>query len=44
MTGAVAELFIEVVMPLLDYKDARKWQAEYVGREYIDAMQKGRNA
>lgn len=44
LTGAVAELIMEVVFSPLGYRITRKWQAEAVGREYLDALQKGRNA
>jgi len=43
LTGAIAELLMEVGFSPLGYRIAKKWQAEAVGREYIDALQKGKN-
>lgn len=44
LTGAIAELIMEVAFSPLGYRITQKWQAEAVGREYLDALQKGRNA
>ena len=42
LTGAVAELVMEVAFSPLGYKITKKWRAESVGREYLAAMEKGR--
>ena len=44
LTGAVAELIMEVVFSPIGYRITKKWRHEAVGREYLDALQKGRNA
>ena len=44
LTGAVAELIMEIVFSPIGYRITNKWREEAVGREYIDALQKGRNA
>ena len=44
LTGAVAELVMEIAFSPLGYKITKKWQAESVGREYLDALQKGKTA
>ena len=42
LTGAVAELVMEIVFSPLGYRITRRWQAENVGREYLLAIEKGR--
>ena len=44
LTGAVAELVMEIAFSPLGYRITKKWQAESVGREYLEAMEKGRIA
>ena len=44
LTGAVAELIMEVVFSPIGYRITRKWRREAVGRAYLDALEKGRNA
>ena len=36
LTGAVAELVMEIAFSPIGYRIARKWQAESVGKEYFD--------
>ncbi|MBR6514876.1 MAG: VUT family protein [Clostridia bacterium] len=36
LTGAVAELIMEVVFSPIGYRIAKKWQAEAVGKEYFE--------
>ncbi len=42
LTGAVAELLMEILFSPLGYRITRRWQAENVGREYLSAIEKGR--
>ena len=42
LTGAVAEVIMEILFSPLGYKITKKWHAESVGREYLDALMKGR--
>ena len=44
LTGAVAELVMEVAFSPLGYRITKRWRAESVGREYLEAMEKGRIA
>ena len=44
LTGAIAELIMEVVFSPIGYRITKMWRQEAVGREYLDALQKGRNA
>lgn len=37
LTGAVAELIMEIIFSPIGYKICKKWKAEKVGQEYIDA-------
>ena len=41
LTGACAELIMEIVFTPIGYRITRKWQAEDVGREYLNAIGKG---
>ena len=38
LTGAVAELIMEIVFSPLGYRITKKWQQESVGKEYIDSV------
>lgn len=42
LTGAVAELIMEVAFSPIGYRITRKWKAESVGKEYLAAMEKGK--
>lgn len=44
LTGAVAELIMEIAFSPIGYRITKKWQAEAVGREYLAALEKGKNA
>ena len=44
LTGAVAELIMEIAFSPLGYKITKKWQSENIGREYLDALEKGKDA
>ena len=44
LTGAVAELIMEIAFSPAGYRITRKWRAESVGREYLDALEKGKQA
>lgn len=39
-TGAIAELFMEIAFSPIGYRITRKWQEEYVGKEYLDYIYK----
>ena len=41
LTGAVAELIMEMVFSPVGYKIVCKWRSENVGRAYLDYMEKG---
>ena len=40
LTGAVAELIMEVIFSPMGYRIIQKWRAEAVGKEYLDFMEK----
>jgi len=42
LTGAVAELIMEIAFSPIGYRITRAWQAEAVGREYLDYIAKER--
>ena len=44
LTGAVAELLMEVAFSPLGYRVAKKWQAERVGSEYFAYLEKEKEA
>ena len=44
LTGAVAELIMEIAFSPIGYRLTKKWQAESVGKEYLDYLGKGRDA
>ena len=39
LTGAVAELIMEVAFSPIGYRITKKWQAENVGRQYLDYIE-----
>ena len=41
LTGAVAELIMEVVFSPIAYRITSKWRAENVGQKYLDCIKKG---
>jgi len=41
LTGAVAELIMEIVFSPIGYRITKKWQAESVGRAYMDYIEEG---
>ncbi|MBP3645529.1 MAG: VUT family protein [Clostridia bacterium] len=44
LTGALAELVMEIAFSPIGYRICRAWQRENVGREYLDYMAKGKDA
>ena len=44
LTGAVAELIMEIAFSPIGYRIAKRWQAEEVGREYLNLLEKGKSA
>ncbi len=44
LTGAVAELIMEIVFSPIGYRITQRWKAESVGKEYFDALEKGKRA
>ncbi len=42
LTGAVAELIMEIMFSPIGYKIVKEWQAESVGKAYLDYMEKGK--
>jgi len=42
LTGAVAELLMEVAFSPIGYRITKKWSAEAVGREYLDYVKGGK--
>ena len=42
LTGAVAELIMEVVFSPIGYRITRKWQKESVGKEYLEYVKEGK--
>lgn len=42
LTGAVAELIMEIAFSPFGYKITRKWRTENVGQEYLDFIGKGK--
>ena len=41
LTGAVAELIMEMAFSPIGYRITKKWEAESVGKEYLDRIEKG---
>lgn len=44
LTGAVAELLMEIAFSPVGYRIIKKWQAESVGREYLEFVNKEKRA
>ena len=42
LTGAVAELIMEVVFSPIGYRITRKWQKKSVGKEYLEYAKEGK--
>ena len=42
LTGAVAELIMEIVFSPIGYRITRRWKSERVGSEYLDFVEKGK--
>ncbi|MBE6039057.1 MAG: VUT family protein [Anaerofustis stercorihominis] len=42
LTGAVAELIMEIIFSPVGYKIVTKWKANAVGKEYLEYIEKGR--
>lgn len=40
LTGAVAELIMEIAFSPIGYRITKKWQAEFVGKEYLDYIKR----
>ena len=40
LTGAVAELIMEIIFSPIGYRITKKWSAESVGSEYFDYIEK----
>ena len=41
LTGAVAELIMEIIFSPIGYRIVTKWEANSVGKEYLDYIGKG---
>jgi uncharacterized integral membrane protein (TIGR00697 family) len=41
LTGAVAELFMEIIFSPIGYRITKKWRENNVGKEYLELMGKG---
>ena len=44
LTGALAELIMEVVFSPIGYRITQKWRAEAVGRKYLEYIRNGETA
>lgn len=44
LTGAVAELLMEIAFSPLGYRISRRWQAEAVGKDYLDVIKEAGKA
>jgi len=42
LTGAVAELIMEISFSPIGYRITQRWQAENIGKEYLDYLERGR--
>lgn len=42
LTGAVAELIMEIAFSPIGYRITKRWQAESVGKDYLDYLGKGK--
>ena len=43
LTGAVAELIMEILFSPIGYRVTKKWSALSVGKEYFDFIKKDKN-
>lgn len=43
LTGAIAELLMEIIFSPVGYRIVKKWRENAVGKEYLDFITKGRN-
>jgi hypothetical protein len=43
LTGAVAELLMEIAFSPFGYRITKRWQAEAVGREYLEYRKEKEN-
>ena len=43
LTGAVAELILEIIFSPIGYRIIAKWKKYNIGKEYLDFIAKGRN-
>jgi hypothetical protein len=41
LTGAVAELIMEVIFSPIGYRITKKWRENNVGKQYLDLIGKG---
>ena len=41
LTGAVAELVMEIIFSPFGYRITKKWQTEKVGEEYFNFIERG---
>jgi len=44
LTGALAELIMEIAFSPIGYRITKRWQAESVGKEYLSYLEKGKSA
>ena len=42
LTGAVAELIMEVLFSPIGYRIVRKWKDQRIGKEYLDHIERSR--
>ena len=42
LTGAVAELIMEILFSPIGYRITQRWRAEAVGKEYLDHLERGK--
>ena len=42
LTGAVAELIMEIAFSPIGYRITQRWRAENIGKEYLDYLERGR--
>ena len=43
LTGAIAELIMEIVFSPIGYRIIKKWKSDNVGREYFDYLERNKN-
>lgn len=44
LTGAVAELIMEIAFSPIGYRITQRWRAENIGKEYLDYLERGKKA